>query len=125
VLLDVVLMALLCVFSAVEALAGVFYLPLWWHGNPFPITALICGAANVVVMALAMGVSRRFGVAPLITWLLVCVAALFPGPGGDRLLLFAGDDWRALLLLACGAVPAVLVRRVSSRRSSPGAGRSS
>jgi hypothetical protein len=38
---------------------------------------------------------------PLWVWLLCVIVAAFPGPGGDIVLV---PDWRALVLLGCGAL---------------------
>ena len=109
------LLAVLSLLSAFEALVGAFYLPLWWDGRPFPVTAAICGAVNVVIALAATWASPRAGLLPLVVWLLVCVVCLVPGPGRSRILLFAIADWRAPLFLAVGAIPAVVVRRCVRR----------
>ncbi|MGL6234971.1 MAG: hypothetical protein ACRC20_06465 [Segniliparus sp.] len=109
------LLVALSVLSAFEALVGAFYLPLWWHGQPFPLTAVVCGALNVAIMLTATWAAPRAGTVPLIVWLIVCLVCLVPGPGGSRILLFAIADWRAPLYLAAGAVPAVLARRLARR----------
>ncbi|WP_007467573.1 hypothetical protein [Segniliparus rugosus] len=108
---NAVLLAALSLLSAFEALVGAFYLPLWWDGRPFPVTALVCGALNVAIALAATWASPRAGLLPLAVWLLVCVVCLVPGPGGSRILLFAIADWRAPLFLAAGAIPAVVARR--------------
>lgn len=109
------LLVALAALSALEALMGAFYLPVWWHGWPFPATAFLCGALNVVIALAATRAVPRAGAVPLIVWLIVCLVCLVPGPGGSRVLLLAIADWRAPLYLAVGAIPAVLARRLARR----------
>jgi hypothetical protein len=78
-------------------------LPLLWGGFPFPITALVALVTMPMLVARAGRLSTRLPVAgsPLGVWLLCVIISAFPGPGGDIVLV---PDWRALLLLGCGAL---------------------
>jgi hypothetical protein len=79
------------------------FLPLVWGGFPFPITALVALVTMPMLVSKAGRLAPRLSVAgaPLGVWLLCVMIAAFPGPGGDILLV---PDWRALLLLGCGAL---------------------
>ncbi|MBY4570927.1 hypothetical protein ACE11G_05045 [Gordonia sp. PS3] len=71
---------------------------------PFPVTALIAGVANVLILRLAESYTKSaWQYAPLIVWTFVTAMAMLPVFGNGSLI----GDWRLLLLLACGlAVPA-------------------
>ena len=63
---------------------------------------------NDNIRGLAGRLSPRLSVAasPLLVWL-ACIGVFgLAGPGGDQVLI---EDWRSLLLLACGALPAAVV----------------
>lgn len=110
-----VLLAALVALSAFAALTGAFFLPLWCNGMPCPVSALLCGALNVVIMLTATWAVPRAGLVPLLVWLLVCVACLMPGPRGGGNMLSAIPDWRVPFYLALGALPAALARRLLRR----------
>jgi hypothetical protein len=60
------------------------------------------------LVSIARSLSPRIGVAaaPLLVWVL-CVGIFgLSGPGGDQVLV---PDWRALLLIVGGALPAALM----------------
>ncbi|MDQ0379280.1 hypothetical protein [Amycolatopsis thermophila] len=101
------LLVLLIVDAALLALLELFFLPLRVGGTiPFPITALVAAVTTPVLVRLAGRlVAPRAAFAPLIVWVLVVVVVGLFGPGGDLVLL---QDWRALLLIAGGALPAAL-----------------
>jgi hypothetical protein len=109
------LLAVLVGLSALAALTGAFFLPLWWNGLPFPVSALLCGALNVAIMLTATWAVPRAGLVPLLVWLLVCLACLMPGPRGGGNVLSAIPDWRVPFYLALGALPAALARRLVRR----------
>jgi hypothetical protein len=102
----------LLVFTFVLAVLELLYLPLrfdgtllplLWGGFPFPITAVVALISMPMLVSRAGKLSSRLPVAgsPLWVWLLCVIIAAFPGPGGDIVLV---PDWRALLLLGCGAL---------------------
>ncbi|MFF0491604.1 hypothetical protein ACWDSJ_20250 [Nocardia sp. NPDC003482] len=83
----------------------VLYLPMYVGATPVPVTAAVAAVVNVLLVA-GMGVvaSRPAALGlPLIAWLLGYLICSTAGPGGDVLL---PADWTALLLLACGLIPA-------------------
>jgi hypothetical protein len=103
----------LLVLSAALAVLELLYLPLrfdgyilpmLWSGFPLPITPLVAALTLPALVSRAGNISTRLAVAgsPLWIWLLCVLVSAVPGPGGDVVLI---GDWRALLLLACGALP--------------------
>ncbi|MCE7008500.1 hypothetical protein LWC34_37670 [Kibdelosporangium philippinense] len=101
----------LLLLSLALALLELLYLPLRFDGAilpmvgglPFPITAIVALVTLPWLIKRAHRISPRLAIAgsPLWIWLLCVFVAAFPGPGGDVVLI---GDWRALLLLACGAL---------------------
>lgn len=103
----------LLVLSAALAVLELLYLPLrfdgyilpmLWGGFPVPITPLVAALTLPALISKAGSISSRLAIAgsPLWIWLLCVLVSGFPGPGGDIVLI---GDWRALLLLAGGALP--------------------
>lgn len=102
----------LLVCSLLLALVELFYLPLRFDGTmlpmlgrglPLPVAAVVAAVTLPVLVSRAGRLSDRLSVAgaPLLVWGLCIVVAAVPGPGGDIVLI---PDWRALLLLGCGAL---------------------
>ena len=79
-----------------------YILPMFAGGLPLPITALLAAFTVPFLVKRASRISMNLLVAgsPLWIWLLCVVISAVPGPGGDAVLI---GDWRALLLLGCGA----------------------
>ena len=96
------------------ALLEVFFLPLRfdglllpnWGAIPFPITVVVALVTMPLLVSRAAGVSARLLVAgaPLWAWLVTIGVVGIVGPENMVLL----QDWRTLLLLACGTLPAAL-----------------
>jgi len=91
---------------------GALFLPLRIGGIPFPVTALLAGAMNAVLVwaALKWTESNRVAALPLWTWLGTVAVLTLGGPGGD--IVFGGRDvmaYSALIYLALGATPAALM----------------
>ncbi|MGU3582302.1 hypothetical protein ACLBYD_03790 [Rhodococcus sp. C26F] len=99
------LVALLVLDGALCALLSVFYLGVYIAGVPFPITILLAGVVNLLlVMAVrAETGSLRSAALPLLAWAVVFLVCLVGGPGGDQLAL---GDWRTLLLPVAALAPA-------------------
>lgn len=89
-------------------LLSVFFLPLHAGAVPIPIMAPVAAAANVAMVMLAAKLTDRTLITalPLIGWIAVFLAAGVGGPGGGNVVL--PGDWRSLLLLFLGGVPALL-----------------
>lgn len=110
------LLVLLLVDSAVLAAVEVLFLPLRFDGSllpyvgglPFPVSALLAGLTVPWLVSSAAGLSDRLLVAaaPLLVWLGCVLLFALVGPGGDVVVL---ADWRTLLLLAAGLIPAATV----------------
>lgn len=109
-----VILAVLVIDTVLLATLELFFLPLRLDGVllplvawiPIPVTVL-CAAFTTPMLVSSAGrlVHPRFAFVPLVVWVLtVLVLGLF-GPGGDQVLV---QDWRALLLLAGGALPAAV-----------------
>jgi hypothetical protein len=111
---DWVVLVALVVDSIALALLEVFFLPLRfdglllpnWGSWPFPITAAVALVTMPLLVSRAVGVSARLlaGGAPLRAWLITIGVVGVVGPENMVLL----EDWRTLLLLACGALPAAV-----------------
>ncbi|GAA4477233.1 hypothetical protein GCM10023094_18930 [Rhodococcus olei] len=103
--LDHAILALLVFDGFLTAILAVLFLPIRVGAVPLPLSALVAAVVNVLLVAGARTVTDRPGRAalPLIGWFLGFLACMVGGPGGDALLL---ADWRTLLLLAGGLVPA-------------------
>ena len=99
---------MLAVDGAISALLAAFFLPLRLGPVPFPISALISGLLNAVLVwaALQWTSSPRLAALPLWTWLATVAALTFPGPGDDAVF---SAQWLLLLLIAVGAIPPFLL----------------
>lgn len=95
---------------------AVFFLPLRIGSTPFPISALLSGVINALLVwvALQWTSNARLAALPLWTWLLTVLMFTFGGPGDD--IVFGGPgimEFAPVLLIALGALPGawVLMRR--------------
>jgi hypothetical protein len=88
-------------------------------GVPLPLSALVA-ALTTPVLVLGADAARPRSHAPFVplaAWTLTVLAAGLWGPAGAGVL---PPDWRAILLLAAGVMPALLVAtRHSPRRADP------
>jgi hypothetical protein len=133
--LDWVLLTVLVIDSIALGLVEMFFLPLRFDGTllpdlgswPFPITVVVALVTMPLLISRAADVSRRLLVAgaPLWTWLVTI--GVVGVVGTENMVLL--QDWRTLLLLACGALPAAVTlgnsvarRSVSGRAASSGTG---
>ncbi len=100
------LLALLVFDTVLLALLELFFLPLRIGVVPLPLTVLV-GAVTTpwLVSSVAKLVRPALSWVPLAVWVLVVFGVGMLGPGGDLVLI---QDWRALLLIAGGALPAAL-----------------
>jgi len=102
------LLALLGADGVLSALVAVFFLPLRVGSVPFPVSALLSGAVNALLVwvALQWTASPRLAALPLWTWLLTVVVFAFGGPGED--IMFGGTgimEVGPIILIALGALP--------------------
>ena len=113
---DRLFFGLLLVDSVILAVVELLFLPLRFDGYllpdlggfPFPITVVVAALTNPWLVSMAKTTTDRLGLAvlPLLVWLLSLGVFGLAGPGGDLVLI---QDWRSLLLLAAGALPAAIV----------------
>ena len=116
-------LALLMVDAVVLAVVELLFLPLRFDGYmlpdlggfPLPITVLVAALTTPWLVSMATTLTDRLGLAalPLIVWLLTLGVFGLAGPGGDLVLI---QDWRSLLLLAAGALPAAIALGQPSTR---------
>jgi len=108
------LLVVLIVDAVLLALLELFFLPLRLDGIvlpklgdfPVPITVVLAVVTTPwLVLRTAKLVRPGLSWIPLVVWVLVVMVMGLFGPGGDLVLL---QDWRALLLLAGGALPGAL-----------------
>ncbi|MCS3780706.1 hypothetical protein [Tsukamurella ocularis] len=111
--LDRILLGVATVGGAVCAVGATMYLYLYAGAVPLPLSAVLFGAllAGISVAARRLGGEPVHGALPVIAFLLVIVAFLLGGPGGD-IVLYA--DWRLLLLLLCGIGMPILAGHLAS-----------
>jgi hypothetical protein len=125
---DWVLLVVLVIDSIALALLELFFLPLRFDGTllpdwgavPFPITVVLALVTTPLLVRRATDVSRRLLVAGAPLWIWLATIAVVGIVGPENMVLL--QDWRTLLLLACGALPAAVAlgnalaaRRISDR----------
>lgn len=102
------MLTLLALDGVISAVLGAFFLPLRIGIVPFPISAVLVGALNAVLVWAAMQWTDngRLAALPLWTWLATLVALTLGGPGGD--IVFGGRDvmaYSVLIFTAVGVAP--------------------
>lgn len=104
---DRLILTLLIVDGAAVGVLSVFFLPLWLGPVPFPVSALIAGVVNVVLVRVAARHTDRSALvaAPLIAWGVVYLVFALGRIGGSGVV---PGDWRGVLLVFVGALPAVM-----------------
>lgn len=109
------LFAVLLVDTVLLAILELFFLPLRFSGAilpalgswPFPVTVLLALVTTPLLVRTATRLVRpRLAALPLLLWLASLLVFGVLGPGGDHVLV---ADWRMLLLVLCGALPAAAV----------------
>jgi hypothetical protein len=129
--LDWSLLVVLWLDAVVLACLELFFLPLRFDGwllpqfnaLPFPVTALLAAVTTPWLVLSAARLSSRGLVAasPLLIWIGSLLAFWFITPGGVTAML---PDWRSLLLVGAGAMPAAVALGGAlgraSRREAPG-----
>ncbi|WP_433731920.1 hypothetical protein ACQP0C_07660 [Nocardia sp. CA-129566] len=105
--LGAVIIGVLVLDALITLALEVLYLPTYIDTVAFPLSAVLAGVVNVLLVIGVRSVTHHIGVAllPLGVWTLGFLACSVTGPGGDIML---GTDWRTLLLLMCGLVPPLL-----------------
>ena len=102
-------LAVLAVDGALCAVAAALLLPLYLGAVPLPLSALVSGAVNAVLVWAAgrWTDSRSLAALPLWAWLAAVAVLSLGGPGGD---VVFGGYW-FLVLLVLGALPPLWVLR--------------
>lgn len=111
-LLRPVVLTLLAIDGVLSAVAAAFLLPLRIGSVPFPISAVISGLVNAVLVwaALQWTSTPRLAALPLWCWLLTVAGLSLGGPGDDIVFGGAGImQYAPLLLIVVGALPPALV----------------
>ncbi|MEZ0365958.1 hypothetical protein ACAG26_19955 [Mycobacterium sp. pUA109] len=103
-----VVLTLLGVDGVLSAVTAALLLPSYIGRYPFPISAVVSGVINAVLVwaATHWTKSLRLAALPLWTWLLTVAAMTFGGPGDD--FIFAGRGvmaYGALFMIVVGAAP--------------------
>ena len=119
------MLLVLALDGVLSALMAVFFLPLRLGTVPFPISGLVSGALNALLVLAAANwtTSPRLAALPLWTWLATVVVFTFGGPGDD--IVFGGTgvmEFGAVLLIVLGAAPPAWIL---TRRSTPARDRGS
>lgn len=101
------MLTLLVIDGAAVGVLSVFFLPLWIGGVPLPVSALIAGFVNLLlVRTAAQHCDRTLWIsAPLLAWG-VAVAVLALGSMGGNAAVPA--DWRGALLVLVGVLPSAM-----------------
>lgn len=133
--LDGFALSLLLINSVALAMLELFFLPLRFDGlilpdyggAPVPVSVLVALVttpwlvSQTARLAVRMGGPAGFAGLPLTLWFVTVIGIGLFGPGGDLVL---PQDWRAIALLAAGALPsAVVLGRVLAQARVARAGR--
>ncbi|MEU4342170.1 hypothetical protein AB0H00_13040 [Nocardia sp. NPDC023852] len=99
-----VVLVLLVLNGLITLFLEVLYLPTYLGAIAFPLSGVLAGGVNLLLVLGARSVSPRTAAMflPLLAWTLGFLICASTGPGGDIML---GSDWRTVLLLFCGLVP--------------------
>ena len=109
------LLALLTLDAVLLAMLELFFLPVRLDGRglprladlPAPVTVLLAAVTTPLLVGLTARLLRaKLAVVPLAAWVLTLLVLGLFGPGRDLVLL---EDWRTLLLLGAGVLPAAMV----------------
>ncbi|UQE74068.1 hypothetical protein MYK68_15180 [Gordonia sp. PP30] len=103
-------LAALTVASALTAMLCCAFLMISWGPVPFPITAVVAGAANLGFLWLAgQYTSSGWRFAPIAAWAVVVIVAMIPGIGGNGAWI-DGLPLILLFLLGLGAPSTIAAR---------------
>jgi hypothetical protein len=105
-------LGLLAIDGVISAIAGALFLQVRLGAMPFPISALISGLLNALLVwvGLQWTSSVRPAALALWTWLFAVAAMTLTGSGGN--VVFGGpgfDQWSVAVLLVLGVLPPVIV----------------
>ncbi|MEV4127998.1 hypothetical protein [Nocardia sp. NPDC049707] len=102
-----VIISVLVLDALITLVLEVLYLPTYINTVAFPLSAVLAGVVNILLVMGVRSITQRVSVMilPLVAWTFGFLFCSVSGPGGDILLV---NDWRTLLLLFCGLVPPLL-----------------
>jgi hypothetical protein len=102
-----VIIGVLVLDALITLALEVLYLPTYIGTVAFPLSAVLAGVVNVLLVMGVRSITHRVRamLLPLAAWTLGFLTCSVTGPGGYIML---GSDWRTLLLLFCGLVPPLL-----------------
>lgn len=105
--LGTVIISVLVLDALITLFLEVLYLPTYINTVAFPLSAILAGVINVLLVMGVRSITHRVGamILPVAAWTFGFLLCSVTGPGGDILL---GSDWRTVLLLFCGLVPPLL-----------------
>ncbi|WP_405161055.1 hypothetical protein OG203_32460 [Nocardia sp. NBC_01499] len=98
------ILAILVIDAFITLALEVLYLPTYFGSTGFPLSGVLAGPVNILLVLGARSVSQRTAAMflPLAAWTFGFLVCASTGPGGDIML---ASDWRTVLLLFCGLVP--------------------
>lgn len=110
---DRLIVALLIIDGAVIGVLSVFALPVWVGPVPLPISAVLAGAVNVLLVREAARHTDRTPLiaGPLLAWGAVFLLFALGTFGGSAIV---PGDWRGALLALVGGLPALMWLAASS-----------
>jgi hypothetical protein len=113
-----IVLGLLAVDGVISAIVGALFLQVRLGVVPFPISALISGLVNALLVRVGLQwtSSVRLAALALWTWLFTVAVMAFTGPDGD--VIFGGpgfDQWSVAVLLVLGVLPPGMVLRRAAR----------
>lgn len=107
-------LAMLTVDGVISAVLGALFMPIYLGSVPLPVSAVISGLLNAVLVwaAYQWTDSRRIAAMPFLAWLVTSAILTLGGPGND--IVFGGPGLMAysvLMFLVLGAAPPLWVLR--------------
>ncbi|GAB2647173.1 hypothetical protein GCM10027169_14500 [Gordonia jinhuaensis] len=100
---EAIWLTMLLVDGFIVGLLSVVFLDVYVGSTPVPLSAVIGGLVNGVLVYLAalFTPDTRLRLLPVAGWVIAAIVALAPGPGGDVLVV---GDWRVLLWVVLGVM---------------------
>jgi hypothetical protein len=107
-----IVLGVLAADGVISAIGGALFLQIRLGGIPFPVSALISGLLNALLVwaGLQWTSSVRLAALALWTWLFTVAMMTLTGPGGD--VVFGGpgfDQWSVAVLMVLGVLPPGIV----------------
>lgn len=105
--IKVSILVALIIDGFLNALLAVLFLPMYLGSIQMPVSGVLAGIVNVVLVRVAFTLSHSVSrsALPVAAFGVGLVVAMIGGPGGDVLVV---ADWRTLVLVAGGLLPPVV-----------------